>query len=219
MRIDFVSDVACPWCAIGLNALERALERIGSDVGEVDVHMQPFELNPAMTPEGADAAEYMTQKYGMTREQMAANRTRIVERGATEGFAFGTRTKIWNTFDAHRLLAWAEAEGAPGTQRALKHALLEVYHGQGRNPGAHDVLLELAAKVGLPVERARDVLDRGEFADEVRQAERFWQEIGIHSVPAVIVNRKHLISGGQPSEVFEQALRQIAATQDDAAAS
>jgi predicted DsbA family dithiol-disulfide isomerase len=214
MRIDFVSDVACPWCAIGLNALERALESIGGDLGEVELHMQPFELNPTMAPEGVDATEYLTSKYGLSREEFAANRARIVERGAAEGFAFGTRSHIWNTFDAHRLLFWAAAEGSPGSQRALKHALLAAYHGQGRNPGAHDVLLELAGQVGLPVERAREVLERGEFTEEVRQAERFWQEVGIHSVPAVVVDRKHLISGGQPSAVFEQALRQIANERD-----
>jgi len=217
MRIDFVSDVACPWCAIGLNALERALERIGSGLGVVELHMQPFELNPTMTPEGEDATEYLTAKYGLSPEQFIANRARIVERGAAEGFAFGSRTHIWNTFDAHRLLFWAGVEGASGSQRALKHALVTAYHGQGRNPGAHDVLLELAGQVGLPVERAREVLERGEFAQEVREAERFWQEFGIQGVPAVIVNRKHLISGGQPSAVFEQALRQIAAEKDDAA--
>ena len=211
MRIDFVSDVACPWCAIGLSSLERALERVGGDIGEIELHMQPFELNPAMAPEGVDAMEYMTSKYGLSREQLAANRARIIERGAAEGFSFGERTHIWNTFDAHRMLFWAGAEGAPGTQRALKRALLEAYHGQGRNPGAHDVLLELAGKVGLDVERAREVLEGGEFGEEVRQSERFWQELGINGVPAIIINRKHLISGGQPSQVFEQALRQIAA--------
>jgi predicted DsbA family dithiol-disulfide isomerase len=219
MRIDFVSDVACPWCAIGFSALERALERIGDDVGEVELFMQPFELNPAMGPDGEDATEYLTSKYGMSREQFAENRARIVDRGVAEGFAFGPRTHIWNTFDAHRLLYFAAAEGPPGSQRALKQALLAAYHGQGRNPGAHDVLLELAGRVGLPVERARAVLEGGEYADSVRQAERFWQEIGIHSVPAVIVNRKHLISGGQPNAVFEQALRQIAAEERSSAKS
>jgi len=211
MRIDFVSDVACPWCAIGLNSLERALKNVGGEIGDVELHMQPFELNPTMAPEGADAAEYFTTKYGVSAEQMKANRARIVERGAAEGFVFGPRTHIWNTFDAHRLLFWAGVEGAPGTQRALKHALLSAYHGQGRNPGAHDVLLELASKVGLPVERAREVLERGEYADAVRQAEQFWQQLGINGVPAVIIDRKHLISGGQPHQVFEQALREISA--------
>jgi predicted DsbA family dithiol-disulfide isomerase len=218
MRIDFVSDVACPWCAIGLSSLERALESIGGDLGAVELHMQPFELNPSMGPEGVDATEYMTAKYGLSPAQLAANRAHVVERGAAEGFAFGERTRIWNTFDAHRLLHWAGAEGTPDSQRALKHALLEAYHGQGRNPGAHDVLLELADKAGLPVDRAREVLERGEFADAVRDAERFWQGIGIHSVPAVIIDRKHLISGGQPHDVFEQALRQIAAEAGDGGA-
>ncbi len=211
MRIDFVSDVACPWCAVGLNALERALARIDGALGEVELHMQPFELNPTMPAEGANAAQYLKSKYGLSDEQLAANRARIVERGAAEGFAFGVREHVWNTFDAHRLLHWAGVEGAAGQQRELKHALLEAYHGKGRNPGAHDVLLELAGQVGLPVGRARDVLVSGAFADEVREAERFWQDAGIHSVPAVVIDRRHLISGGQPSAVFEQALRQIAA--------
>jgi predicted DsbA family dithiol-disulfide isomerase len=211
MRIDFVSDVACPWCAIGLNSLERALERIGTDIGDVELHLQPFELNPTLPPEGVDATEYLTAKFGMTPEQLAASQARIVERGAAEGFAFGERAHVWNTFDAHRLLFWAGAEVDLAGQRALKHALLTAYHGQGRNPGAHDVLLELAGRVGLPVERARDVLAHGEFAEAVRQAENFWQQLGVHAVPATIIDRKHLISGGQPSQVFEQALREIAA--------
>jgi predicted DsbA family dithiol-disulfide isomerase len=212
LQIDFVSDVACPWCAVGLAALERALERSGI---EAELHMQPFELNPTMAAEGANAAQYLKAKYGMSDEQLTGNRARIAERGAAEGFTFGAREHVWNTFDAHRLLHWAGVECAPGAQRALKHALLKAYHGQGLNPGAHDVLLELATQVGLPVERARAVLEKNEFADEVREAERFWQEAGIHSVPAVVINRQHLISGGQPSEVFEQALRQIAS--DDGA--
>jgi predicted DsbA family dithiol-disulfide isomerase len=208
MRIDFVSDVACPWCAVGLNALERALERSGV---EAELHLQPFELNPTMPPEGANAAQYLKDKYGLGDDQLAANRARIAERGAAEGFTFGMREHVWNTFDAHRLLHWAGVEGPAGAQRALKHALLKAYHGEGRNPGAHDVLLNLAAQVGLPVGRAREVLERGEFADEVREAERFWQQdAGIHSVPAVVIDRRHLISGGHPSEVFEQALRRLA---------
>jgi predicted DsbA family dithiol-disulfide isomerase len=207
MRIDFVSDIACPWCAVGLNALERAIERSGV---AVELHMQPFELNPTMAAEGADAAQYLKAKYGMSDAQLADNRARIAERGAAEGFTFGTRAHVWNTFDAHRLLHWAGVEGVPGAQRALKHALLDAYHGQGRNPGARDVLLELAARVGLPADRAAEVIDSGEFTDDVREAERFWQQAGISSVPAVVIDRQHLISGGQPSEVFEQALRSIA---------
>ncbi len=211
MRIDFVSDVACPWCAVGLNSLEKALERLGPDV-PVELHFQPFELNPTMATEGADAGDYLKAKYGMSDAQLAHNRGVLRERGAAVGFAFGERLRVWNTFDAHRLLHWAGLEGQPaGAQRSLKHALLQAYHGDGRNPGATEVLLELAAAVGLDADAAREVLASGRYADEVRAAERSWQQAGINSVPAIVINQRHLISGGQPPEVFEQALRQIAA--------
>jgi predicted DsbA family dithiol-disulfide isomerase len=207
LKIDFVSDVACPWCAVGLNALERALERVGPELN-AELHFQPFELNPTMPAEGADTVLYLSDKYGITAEQIARNQAAIRARGDEVGFAFGPRNRVWNTFDAHRLLHWA---GLHGKQRELKHALLKAYHGDGRNPGAHDVLLELAGEVGLDVEAAREVLAGDAYADEVRERERFWQQAGISGVPAVIVNQRHLIQGGQPPEVFEKALRQIAA--------
>ena len=207
MKIDFVSDVACPWCAVGLNALERALERIGDDI-HIELHFQPFELNPTLAAEGEDTVAYLSRKYGISAAQIAVNQAAIRERGAAVGFTFGSRARVWNTFDAHRLLCWAEAAGH---QRELKHALLKAYHSDGRNPGAHDVLLDLAAEVGLDVEAAREVLASDAYADEVRERERFWQRAGISSVPSVIVNERHLIQGGQPPEVFEQALRKIAA--------
>ena len=207
MRIDFVSDVACPWCAVGLNSLERALERVGDTV-PVELHFQPFELNPDMAAEGADASEYLRGKYGLSAEQLERNRANIRARGAAVGFAFGERAHVWNTFDAHRLLYWA---GLEGRQRELKHALLQAYHGEGRNPGARDVLVELAGAVGLDVAAAGEVYDSGAYADEVREEERRWQQLGISSVPSIVIDGRHLIQGGQPPEVFEQALRQIAA--------
>ena len=210
MRIDFVSDVACPWCAVGLNALEVALQRIGADI-PVQMHFQPFELNPTMDADGADAGEYLKAKYGIGDAQLAQNRAVIRERGAAVGFAFGERARVWNTFDAHRLLHWAGLQDDADAQRRLKHALLQAYHGEGRNPGDRDVLLDLASQVGLDVEGARQVLDSDTYALEVRAAEQEWQRAGISSVPAIVINQRHLISGGQPPEVFEQALRQIAA--------
>jgi predicted DsbA family dithiol-disulfide isomerase len=209
LKIDFVSDVACPWCAVGLNSLEIALRALG-DAVPVDVHFQPFELNPTMAAEGADAADYLRAKYGMSEAQLTQARANIRERGAAVGFAFGERLRVWNTFDAHRLLHWAVLQSA-AHQRALKHALLQAYHGAGRNPGSHDVLLALAAEVGLDTTAAADVLSSGRYADEVRAAEQRWQQAGIQSVPAIVINDKHLISGGQPPEVFENALRKIAA--------
>lgn len=212
LKIDFVSDVSCPWCAIGLAALEQALGAVKGDIS-VDMHFQPFELNPQMGPEGQDITEHLTQKYGSTAEQQDQIRATIRQRGAEAGFAFKAegRGRIWNTFDAHRLLAWAEAEGQPGQQHALKKSLLEAYHGRAESPADHAVLLACAVAVGLDETRAQAVLASDQFADEVREREQFFTGHGIHSVPAVIINDRHLISGGQPAAVFEQALRQIAA--------
>ncbi len=212
LKIDFVSDVSCPWCAIGLAALEQALARVQPDV-TAELHFQPFELNPQMGPEGEDVGEHLTKKYGSTAEQQAQIRETIRQRGAEAGFVFKPegRGRIWNTFNAHRLLAWAAAEGQPGQQHALKKALLEAYHGRAESPADDAVLLAAAEAVGLDRARAAAVLASDAFADEVREREQYFTAHGIHSVPAVIVNDRHLISGGQPAAVFEQALRQIAA--------
>jgi predicted DsbA family dithiol-disulfide isomerase len=207
MKIDFVSDVTCPWCAVGLHSLEQALARLNGDI-DVELHFQPFELNPDMAAEGEDALEHLARKYGASPEQLAQNRQRIRERGAEVGFTFGDRKQVWNTFDAHRLLHWA---GLEGKQRELKHALLSAYHTRAENTGSHEVLLRLAGEVGLDVQRARAVLESGEFATEVRSREEHYRKLGIHSVPSVIIDDQHLIQGGQPPEVFERALRQIAA--------
>jgi predicted DsbA family dithiol-disulfide isomerase len=210
LKIDFVSDVACPWCAIGLASLETALQRLDGQV-RAELHFQPFELNPQMPPGGQDITEHLAQKYGSTPEQQAAAREAIRERGAAVGFEFRKegRGRIYNTFDAHRLLQWAASQGE-GKQHALKKALLAAYHGHGRSPEDHAVLLDAVQEAGLPREEARAVLEQGRYADEVREREQFYQQHGIHAVPSVIVNDRHLIQGGQPPEVFEQALRQLA---------
>jgi predicted DsbA family dithiol-disulfide isomerase len=208
IKIDFVSDVSCPWCAIGLQSLQTALKELD---GELDASLtfQPFELNPQMAPEGEDILEHLSHKYGSTPEQMAAAQENIRARGAALGFTFnmGQRSRIYNTFNAHRLLHWAESEGK---QAALKNALLKAYFTDGENPSDAALLVRVAASVGLDASRAQTILDGDEFAEEVRAQEQFYQQHGIHSVPAIILNDKHLISGGQPPEVFAQALRQIA---------
>jgi predicted DsbA family dithiol-disulfide isomerase len=211
LHIDFVSDVACPWCAVGLASLERALGTLKGEVA-ADLRFQPFELNPQMGPEGQDITEHLTEKYGSTPEQQAEARAAIAQRGASVGFTFRPegRGRVWNTFDAHRLLTWAGEQGAQ-QQRDLKMALLRAYHGEARKVADPEVLADVAASVGLDRAAALDVLQSGRYADEVRERERHFQELGIHAVPSVIVNNRHLIQGGQPPEVFEQALRQIAA--------
>ncbi|MES2912263.1 MAG: DsbA family oxidoreductase [Pseudomonadota bacterium] len=216
LKIDFVSDVSCPWCAVGLASLDQALAKVEGDIA-VNMHFQPFELNPKMVPEGQDITEHITEKYGISAEQANANRENIRQRGAQVGFKFsgpdepgGGRSRIYNTFDAHRLLHWAETVSAD-KQKALKQALFKAYFTDGQSPGSHEVLAKVADEVGLDIARAKEILGSDEYADDVRKREHFYQQLGINSVPAVIINDRHLISGGQPAEVFEQALRQIAA--------
>jgi predicted DsbA family dithiol-disulfide isomerase len=209
LRIDFVSDVVCPWCAIGLASLEQALERLRGEM-QVELHFRPFELNPQLGAEGEDVAGHLQKKYGMSTADLAASQETIRQRGAALGFTFDMdkRRRIYNTFDAHRLLHWA---GLEGKQAALKHALLRAYFTEGLDVSDHATLAQAAKSAGLPADRARAILASDEYAEDVRAEERFFIENGIQAVPAIIIEQRHLISGGQPVEVFENALRQIAA--------
>jgi len=210
IQIDFVSDVSCPWCIIGLKGLEAALESVG-DLVAAEIRFQPFELNPQMPPEGQDLVEHVAEKYGSTREQYLERRAMIRERAAAVGFTIAEGSaagRVWNTFDAHRLLHWA---GIEGRQRALKLALFEAYFTDGRNVGDHEVLEAAAVKAGLDAEAAGEVLSSGRYAEEVRAAQRFWQAQGISAVPAIVIDERYLISGGQSADAFEAALRRIAA--------
>ncbi len=211
VKIDFVSDVSCPWCAVGLSALEAALRNLQGQV-QADIHFQPFELNPQMPPGGQDVTEHLTQKYGSTPEQQAAAREGIRLRGAENGFVFRRegRGRVYNTFNAHRLLHWAELEGA-AQQMALKRALLEAYFTRGESLEDKAVLVAAARQAGLDASRAQAIVDGDAYSAEVREREAFYVNQGIHAVPSVIINGQHLIQGGQPAEAFEQALRQIAA--------
>lgn len=208
MKIDFVSDIACPWCAIGLGALEQALARLDGIV-QPELSFQPFELNPQMPPEGEEIVEHLTRKYGITPAEVERNREAIRLRGESVGFVFGQgkRCRTYNTFDAHRLLYWA---GIEGRQRDLKHALLRAYFTDGEDPSDPQVLIRVAGAVGLSATTAEAILGSDRYAVEVREREHFYQAQGIHSVPSIIIDDRHLIQGGQPVEVFERALRELA---------
>lgn len=213
LHIDFVSDIVCPWCVVGLGGLETALEALKAEGITAEVHFQPFELNPQMPPEGENIVEHIGRKYGSTPEQSAANRAMITERAAEAwpGFEMrmGPDSRIWNTFDAHRLLHWAGTVGA-AEQRALKAALFKAHFTDGRTMTDAGVLADAAAAAGLDRAKAVEVLADGLHAAEVRAEAALWVSRGINSVPAVVVEGKWLISGGQPAGVFEQALRQMA---------
>ncbi len=208
VKIDFVSDVVCPWCALGATALEKAISNLAGEV-QVQLTYKPFELNPHMPAEGEHAIAHMMRKYGRSAEQVADRNAMIIERGAQIGFHFDLekRSHFHNTFDAHRLLFWAATQGL---QRQLKQALLKAYFSDGQNPNDHATLVTLAGAVGLDSQQAQAVLANGEFATEVRELERFYQQRGIDSVPAMVIDDQQLIAGSQSVAYYEQALRQAA---------
>lgn len=211
IKIDFVSDIACPWCAVGLASLEQAIERVKGDVA-VELHFQPFQLNPNMPPEGEDIVEHLSRKYNLTPAQVEQNQQQIAERGAEVGFRFNMagRKRTYNTFDAHRLLHWAGEQGADAQHR-LKRALLGAYFTDGLDPSAASVLLQAAEKAGLDGKRAAEILSGDDYAALVRERQQLYLSQGIHSVPSLILNDRYLVQGGQPVEAFERALRQVAA--------
>ncbi len=211
LTIDFVSDISCPWCAVGLAALQQALQRVPPEVS-ITLRFQPFELNPHMGPGGQDLGEHLTQKYGSTPEQQARVRQVISARGAEAGFAFHPdgRGRVYNTFAAHRLLHWA-AETAPERQPALKLALLQACHRDQQVMEDPEVLVAAAEAAGLDGEQARAVLASDAYTQDVRERQQWYLQAGIQSVPAVVFNERHLVSGAQTAEVYENVMRQLAA--------
>lgn len=211
LRIDFVSDVACPWCAIGLASLHQALAQIG-DLVQAEIHLQPFELNPDMAFEGEDTGTRLKRKYGFDEAQLEANRHTLRQRAAELGISLdiGPGSRTWNTFDAHRLLHWAGLQDRAAAVK-LKRALFQAYFTDHLNVADRDVLVDLAHKAGLDLAAAGNMLDANQYADEVRAQERHFQQAGIRAVPATIINNSWLLQGGQPPEAFAEMLREIAA--------
>ncbi|AMN68063.1 DsbA family oxidoreductase [Psychrobacter sp. P11G5] len=206
LRIDIVSDVVCPWCVIGYRQLAEALEQTNT---EHKIHWHPFELNPDMPIEGQNLREHITEKYGSSREESDASRVRMTEAGSEVGFEFNftEETRTYNTFDLHQLLHWADQQGR---MHDLKQALFAAHFTNGRNISDKGVLADIAAEIGLDRSEAVAVLKDQRFAEEVRQAQQQWRQQGIQSVPSVIFNQKHLVSGAQGVENFKSILQQLA---------
>ena len=209
LRIDFVSDVVCPWCVIGLKSLETAIAN-AADVVTAELHFQPFELNPGMATEGENVAEHIARKYGADPERSKGTRDLIRNSAAELGFTMATNadSRIWNTFDCHRLLHWA---GETGHQHALKMALFTAHFTDQKSLADPETLVGAAVAAGLDAEAARAIVTSDAYATQVRADERHWRENGIDAVPAIVIDGKYLITGGQPVATFEKVLRRIAA--------
>lgn len=210
LKIDFVADITCPWCALGFEALRQALDQLPPKI-QAEVVVQPFELHPTLEMGGCDLAEYLRERYGASTEQQAQTREVLQQRGAELGFHFATteHARLYNTFNAHRLLRWAANEH-PERQMALLRALLQAYHQEAQPLDADDVLLDAVEAAGLDREHGMDVLASDAFAIEVREQEEALQQAGIRSVPTLIVNDRYVLSGARPPQALEQALLQMA---------
>lgn len=209
LHIDFVSDISCPWCAIGLWALLQAVDELSAEIA-ITLRCQPFELNPDMPPGGQDITEHLRWKYGATPAQQAQTREVIRQRGAEVGFTFHPegRGRIYNTFNAHRLPHWSAVAHAD-KHIVLKQALMVACHQHQQAMDMPDVLMACVREVGLNEHEARELLGSDRYVDEVRMQEALYADAGIRSVPAVVVNEQHLIMGSQPVQAYVDALRQI----------
>lgn len=210
IKIDYVSDVACPWCAVGLGNLNKAIVQL-SDQANFEVHFHPFELNPNMPLGGQDAIEHLTEKYGLTAEQVKANQANIRTKALEAGFEFHPegRKRVYNTFDAHRLLYWAGQEFGLAEQANLKKELLNTYFCLAVNLDDQKNLLDAVTRSGLDEDRAQAVLQNNEFSKEVREEEFTYTNAGISSVPSIILNGQYLLQGAQPPESFLKAFEQL----------
>jgi predicted DsbA family dithiol-disulfide isomerase len=210
IKIDFVSDVACPWCAVGLGNLNQAIAQL-SDKANFEVHFRPFELNPKMPLGGQDAIEHLTEKYGLTVEQVQANQANIRAKALEAGFEFHPegRKRVYNTFDAHRLLYWASKEYGLQKQAKLKKELLNTYFCLAVNLDKQENLIDAVLRSGLDKDRAQEILNGKEFTNEVREEEATYTGAGISSVPSIILNGEYLLQGAQAPESFVNAFEQI----------
>lgn len=208
LKIDIISDIACPWCAIGYARLKQAAAELKDEL-EVEVEWHAFELNPDPTGDGEPILPALARKYGRSEDEMRANQAQMMEIAADLGLNFEKLQERYtrNTFDGHRLVKWA---GEHGKQTDMKLALFEAYFGRAENVSDAEVLVRCASAVGLDAEQARAVLDSDQYAEAVRQDEARYQQAGVSAVPAYIVNQKYLISGAQEPDTLVSAFREIA---------
>lgn len=207
MKIEIWSDIACPWCYVGKRRFERALAEF-PHVEDVEVVWRSFELDPsAPKRQQGRQAELLARKYGVTLDRAEAMNANMTAEARKEGLDFHfERVQVGNTFDAHRLIHFADANGKRGE---MVERLFRAYLTDGEALGDRDVLVRLAADIGLDSESARSTLMGDAFADAVRADQERARMFGISGVPFFAIDEKYGVSGAQPPaallEVFEQA--------------
>jgi predicted DsbA family dithiol-disulfide isomerase len=216
LTIDIYSDVMCPWCLIGYGQLTKALQQLEGEIA-AEIRWRPFELNPQMPPEGEQQEAHLQRKYRRSAEEGAALRGQMktIAEGAGvslsyEGEGEAPPAMMWNTRECHKLLTFALEQAGPQVQTALKLALFKAHFNQRANLGDREVLLDIAASVGLHRVAAKAALDDPELEARVLAEEAQAWDMNISGVPAMIVEGKFMIPGAQAPEVYVNALRRVA---------
>ena len=207
LQIDIVSDIACPWCAIGYARLAQAMEELKDEMA-FTIEWHAFELNPDPAGDGEPILPALSRKYGRSEDDMRANQSQMMDiaRGLGLNFEKLQERHTRNTFDAHRLVKWA---GEQGRQTEMKMAFFDAYFGQAQNISDADVLVTCVESIGLDGRQAREILASDRYADAVREDEARYQQAGVSAVPAHIINQKYLVSGAQEPETLVQAFREM----------
>lgn len=206
LQIEMVSDLVCPWCWVGLRRLQAAIELVPEL--EVEVLFRPFELDPSIPAGGTDYKAYMKARFGSDQTRDRANQMRdaLIEYGQQEGIPFDFDKISWrpNSFNAHRLVRWAQGQNLG---MAAKEALFEAYFAKGLDIGDHEVLVTLAARIGLDPNLVSDLLSGNADVETTRQEQDLFRQMGISGVPTFIAHRQIAVQGAETSEKIARFLR------------
>jgi predicted DsbA family dithiol-disulfide isomerase len=206
IKIDIVSDVACPWCYVGKKRLEKAIREW--DGAEIEIEWHPFQLDPNIPKEGLDRDTYLTNKFGSVDGPLEMTK-RLQESGKEEGinFNFGNEWLAINTLPLHQLLHVA---GEEGFKDALKERLMKAYFDENLHLNDVGVLSTIMAEYDWSPEKTENILNDDAIAYAVKQEIAHYQQRGVNSVPFFIINDKFGISGAQPPAAFLEAFQQVA---------
>ncbi len=208
LKIDIVSDIACPWCAIGYARLEKTMAELADEMA-FEIEWHAFELNPDRASDGEPILQALSRKYGRSTTEMQAAQTDMMHIAEDLGLNFTRLQERYtrNTFDAHRLVKWAAGHGR---QTEMKKAFFEAYFGHAANISDPEVLVEWVQTTGLDGAEAQSILASDDYAEAVRADEATYQQAGVSAVPAFIINQQYMISGAQEPDTLVKAFREIA---------
>ncbi|BED91221.1 MULTISPECIES: DsbA family oxidoreductase [unclassified Pseudoalteromonas] len=207
IKIDFVSDAVCPWCAIGYTRLKQAIAELNLQE-EVHIEWQPFFLNPEMPLEGENIYDYGTRKYGRTKQEGDFNRANITQLGNEAGFTFNftDNSRVVNTRDAHTLLDFLKGTKE---QTELKEKLFNAFFTEQKDISDRKVLEHLLRDTGVKVPNISKILDDQDTQNRIANKVSHWHSLGITVVPTMIFNNELVVNGSRTIEAYKQILTEL----------